>query len=79
MMILQNKNMSQLVCHLNVDTAVENTKLYCYNKEGDRNSVVSQASCRIDVTRLEPNLHILKSVVIDFFYKVGRGRLGGLL
>ena len=24
---------------------------YCYNTEGDRNSVVSQVSCRIDVTQ----------------------------
>ena len=35
-----------------VDTAVEGSELYCYNREGDRNSVVSQASCRMDVTRI---------------------------
>ena len=28
-----------------VDTAVEDSKLYCYNTEGGRNSVVSQAFC----------------------------------
>ena len=33
--------------------AVEYSVFYCYNTEGDRNSVVSQASCRMDVTRLE--------------------------
>jgi hypothetical protein len=49
MMIPQNKN----VCQQYVDTAVESSELYCYNTEGDRNSVVSQASCRIDVTRVE--------------------------
>ena len=27
-------------------------ELYCCNTEGDINSVVSQASCRMDVTRL---------------------------
>ena len=32
---------------------MEGSELYCYNIESDRNSVVSQASCRIDVTRLE--------------------------
>ena len=54
MTIPQNKNVSQLVCNFYyVDTAVEGSELYCYNTEGDRNSVVSQASCRMDVTRLE--------------------------
>ena len=32
---------------------IEGSELYCYNTEGDRNLVVSQASCRMDVTRLE--------------------------
>ena len=54
MMILQNKNVSQLLWHLYyIDTAVEGSELYCYNTEGDRNSVVSQALCRMDVTRIE--------------------------
>ena len=35
-----------------VDTAVEDSD-YCYNTEGDRNSLVSQALYRMDVTRLE--------------------------
>ena len=49
-MISQNKNVCKLVWHLeNVDIAVEGSELYCYNTEGDRNSVVSQASCRMDV------------------------------
>jgi hypothetical protein len=34
-------------------TAVEGSELYCYNSEGYTNSVVSQASCRMDVTQLE--------------------------
>ena len=42
--------MRQLVWHLYIDTAVEDGELYCYNTEGDRNSVVSQTSCRLDVT-----------------------------
>ena len=33
-----------------VDTEVEDSELYCYNRECNRNSVVSQASCRIEVT-----------------------------
>jgi len=49
MMISQNKNVRQLVWHLYVDTAVEGIGLNCYNTEGDRNSVVSQASCRMVV------------------------------
>ena len=31
------------------ETAVEGSKLYFYNTEGDRNSVISQASCIMDV------------------------------
>ena len=50
MMIPQN-NVCQLVWQLyNIDTAVEGSELYCYNIEDDRNSVVSQASCIMDVT-----------------------------
>ena len=53
-MIPQKKNEHQLVWHFQyVNTAVEGSELYCYNTENDRNSVVSQASCRMDVTRLE--------------------------
>ena len=57
MMIPQNKNVCQLVWHLYVDTAVEGSELYCYNTEGDRNTVVSQESCRMDVTRLEQSAY----------------------
>ena len=32
---------------------VEGNELSYYNTEGDRNSVVSHASCRMDVTQLE--------------------------
>ena len=54
MMILQNKNVCQLVWHLKyIDTAIEGSELYCYNTEDDINSLVSQASCRIDLTLLE--------------------------
>ena len=56
MMIPQNKNVRQVVWHLYVDTAVEDSELYCYNTEDDRNSVLSQASCRMDLTRLLPHL-----------------------
>ena len=53
-MIPQIKNMHQLKWHLQyVDTAEEGSELYCCNTEGNRNSVVGQALCRIDVTRLE--------------------------
>jgi hypothetical protein len=38
---------------VDVEIAIKGSELYCYNTEGDRNSVVSQARCRIDVTRLE--------------------------
>ena len=48
-MIPQNKNVHQLVWHLYIDTAVEGSELYCYNTESDRNSVVSQASWKMDV------------------------------
>ena len=53
-MIPHNKYVRQLVWYFwYVDTAVEDSELCCYNTEGDRNSVVSQDSWRIDVTRLE--------------------------
>jgi hypothetical protein len=58
MMISQNKNVCQLVWHLYyVNTAVESSELYCYNTEGDINSVVSQASCKMEVTRLEQHAY----------------------
>jgi hypothetical protein len=50
MMIPQNKNVCQLVWLLYINTAVEGSRLYCYNTEGNRNSVVSKVSCRMDVT-----------------------------
>ena len=53
MIIPQNKNVCQLVWHLYVDTAVEGSEMYCYNTEGDRNSVISQASFRMGCTLLE--------------------------
>ena len=53
-MIPQNKNMRQLVWYLYyVDTAVKGSVLYCYNTEGDRNAVVSQASFRMGWALLE--------------------------
>ena len=56
MMIPQNKNVRQVVWHLYVDTAINNSELYCYNTEGVRNSLVNQASCRMEVTRLQHDL-----------------------
>ena len=52
-MISQNKNVRKLEWHLYVEAEVEGSELYGYNTEDDRSSVVSQASCRMDVTRLE--------------------------
>ena len=43
-----------------IDTAVEDSELYCYNTEGYRNSVVSQASCRIGWPQ-EENMDIQKT------------------
>ena len=41
--------MPQLVWHLQfVDTTLDGSELDCCNKEDDRNSVASQASCRMD-------------------------------
>ena len=34
--------------------------LYCYNTEGNRNSVVSQALCKMDVTQLEHEMSKFK-------------------
>ena len=45
--------MHQLVWYLYVDTAVEVSETYYYVTERYRISVVSQASCRMDVIRLE--------------------------
>jgi hypothetical protein len=46
-MISQNKNVHQLVWHLQyVDTSVEGSELYCYNTEDDRNSV--EVKCRAE-------------------------------
>ena len=44
-------------------TAVEGTELYCHNTEGDRNSIVGHASCRMDVTRLEQRAYIRTAVL----------------
>ena len=44
-------------------TTVEDSELYCYNTEGDRNSFVSQASCRMGVTRLEQLAYIKIAVL----------------
>ena len=44
--------------NLYVETAVEGSKLYCNNTAGDRNSVISHSSCRMDVTRLEQRAYI---------------------
>ena len=49
----KNKNVLQLVWHVwYIDTAVEGSELYSYKTVGDKTSVVSQTSCRMDVTRL---------------------------
>ena len=39
-------------------------QFYCYSIEGDRNSVVSQVSCRMDVIRLEQHHAYIKIVVM---------------
>ena len=49
-----NKNVCQLVWHLwYVYTAVQGSEICNYNTEGDRNSVVSEVSCRMGWTLLE--------------------------
>ena len=42
----------------------------CYNTEDDINSVVNQASCSIDVTRLEQDSHMMNLAVFDAFHIV---------
>ena len=59
-MIPQNKNVRQLVWHLYVETAVESSDLYCYNTEGNRNSVVCQASCRMVEQRAYIKIAVLR-------------------
>ena len=49
------------------------SELYCYNTEGDRNSVVSQVSCRKDVNRECQNSHMIRPTVFDAFHIVGNG------
>ena len=46
-----------------VDTAVGGSEVYCYNTEDNRNSIISKASCKMDVTRLEQRAYI-KIVVL---------------
>ena len=49
MKIPHNKNVRQLLWQFQyVDTAEDGCDFYCYNREGNRNPVVSQASCRMD-------------------------------
>ena len=52
---------------------MKGNELYCYNTEVDRNSVVSQASWRMDVPMRRQNPHMVKAVVFDAFYIVGSG------
>ena len=54
-MILLIKNVRQLLWHLYVDTAEEDSELHCYDIEGDKNADVSQASCRMDGIRRLPH------------------------
>ena len=64
MMMSQSKNVLQLVWHLRyIDTAVEGSELYFYNTEGNRNSVVSQALCKMDVTRLQQRAYMKIAVL----------------
>ena len=51
-----------------IEPTVEDNELYCYNREDDRNSVVSQASCRMEWTLLELQAEtvILKRTSIRF-------------
>ena len=46
-----------------INTAVRGSELYFYNTEGNRNSVVSQMSFRMDVTRVGHHVYI-KIVVL---------------
>ena len=63
-MISQNKNVRQIVWY--VDTAV----LYCYNTEGDRHSVVSQTSIKMDVT-YEMSKFTRGEAILDAFDIIG--------
>ena len=55
----ENKDVHHLLGHLYcIDTAVEGNDVHCYNTEGNRNSVVSQASCKMDVTPIEQYAYI---------------------
>jgi hypothetical protein len=53
MMVPQNNNVWQLLWYLYIDSTGEGSELYCYNTEGNRNSDLGQASCRMDMTQLE--------------------------
>ena len=44
-------------------TLVEGSELYYYDTEDDKNSVVSQASCRMNETRLELRAYIKIAVL----------------
>jgi hypothetical protein len=46
-----------------IETAVEGSEIYYYNTEGNRNSVVSQASYRMDMTRLEQYIYIKVAIL----------------
>jgi hypothetical protein len=68
MIIQVNKYVRQLLWHLlYVDTAVEGSELYFYNTEGDRNPVLSEASCRMDVIR---DSSVRKGIVPHGFHKI---------
>ena len=72
-LIPQNKNVCQLVWHLlHVCIAREDSGLHCHNKEGDRNSAISQASCRMDVTRRKAYLHQSKCTAMEKCYKTSQ-------
>ena len=53
-----------------VYNAIEGSELYCYNTEGDRNSIVSQASCVILTTDVPLVVHTLEhyNVVIKISF-----------
>ena len=57
-------NVRQLVCHLlYIDSTVEDNELCCYNTEGDRNSVVSQASWKMGWTLLELKVETVLTIL----------------
>ena len=47
---------------------------YCYNTEGDRNTVVNQESCRMDVTLLEQRAYVKIAVLPGRNDRVPYGR-----